>query len=102
MYKWRPTSPDVPSYPHGAPSLSTGTLLRSVYVRKRKICLLPIQRIRPNAKFNRELCRKKQEPNKAKRPINFTPKDQKRLVQARAKADFEAKFYAQLLKKAAI
>jgi hypothetical protein len=30
------------------------------------------------------------------------PKDQKRLAQARAKADFEAKFYARLFKKAAI
>jgi len=51
--------------PHGALSLSTGALLRSVHVRKRKIYSLPIRRIRPSAKFNRELRRKEHEPSKA-------------------------------------
>lgn len=39
-------------------SLSTVFLLRSVRVRKRKFYSLPIRRIRPSAKFNREPCRK--------------------------------------------
>ncbi|WP_298021805.1 hypothetical protein [uncultured Campylobacter sp.] len=57
---------------------------------------------RPSAKFNRELRRKNQEPsNKApdkilRRKIKIGPD---KLAQ---KPDLEAKFYAQLLKKAAI
>jgi len=88
-------------YPHGALSLSTGALLRSVYVRKRKIYSLPIQRIRPNAKFNREPCRKKQEPSKAPDKI-LRQKIKSGSHKLAQKPDFEAKFYAQLLKKAAI
>ena len=88
-------------YPHGALSSSTGALLRSVYVRKRKIYSLPIQRIRPSAKFNRELRRKEHEPSKAPDKIlrRKIKSDPHKLAK---KPDFEAKFYAQLLKKAAI
>ena len=77
------------SAPLGTRPLSANLLARCV-----------IRRIHSNAKFNREPCRKKQEPSKA--PIKFMPKNKNRLAQARAKADLEAKFYAQLLKKAAI
>ncbi len=95
-------SPDVPFYPHGALSLSTGALLRSVNVRKRKIYSLVVMRhIHSNAKFNREPCRKKQEPSKAPDKI-LRQKIKSNSYKLAQKPDLEAKFYAQLLKKAAI
>ncbi|WP_297882753.1 hypothetical protein [uncultured Campylobacter sp.] len=96
-----PASPDASSYPHGAPSLSTGALLRSVYVRKRKICLLPIQRIHSNAKFNHELRHKEQEPSKAPNKI-LRRKIKIGSHKLAQKPDLEAKFSARPFKKAAI
>ena len=59
-----------------------------------------MRHIHSSAKFNREPCRKNQEPSKAKRPIKFYAEKIKigshKLAQ---KSDFKAKFYASLLKK---
>lgn len=75
---------------------------RRMYVSAKFARSLFMRRIRPSAKFNREPCRKKQEPSKAEHPINFTPKDKKRLAQAREKARFRVEILRQAVKKAAI
>ncbi|WP_297902388.1 hypothetical protein, partial [uncultured Campylobacter sp.] len=80
----------------------TAALFRSVHVRKRKICSPLIRRIRPSAKFNREPCRKKQEPsNKAPDKI-LRRKIKSGSHKLAQKPDLESKFYAPLFKKAAI
>ena len=97
-----PYSPDVASYPHGALSSSTGALLRSVYVRKRKFThSLFMRRIRPSAKFNRELRHKNQEPSKAPDKI-LRRKIKIGSDKLAHKPDLELKFCARLFKKAAI
>ena len=60
-----------------------------------------MQRIHSNAKFNRELRRKEHEPSKAPDKI-LRRKIKIGSYKLAQKPDLEAKFYARLLKKAAI
>lgn len=73
--------------------------MRSVSANLLARCV--IRRIYSNAKFNRELRRKEHEPSKAPDKI-LRLKIKSGSHKLAQKLDLEAKFYAQLLKKAAI